>query len=169
MNERAMTITEQNGTFQISSAGFSSIEMLGVPEQIIFNLKHSGIVKTEIAAAAVLTAEKAAGEVKLQPAPADASNEPETPSTPLHNKPPKAETDENAPSAATASFSTASTATPVREELRTRTGNAVKAVGDLGGKIEDADYAAMNEDELQAEPEALTSQYKRLKMSKAGK
>ncbi len=50
-------------------------------------------------------------------------------------------------------------------ELRTRIGNAVKAIENLGGEVTDFDANAATEQELQEELEALTDQYKRLKNS----
>ena len=54
-------------------------------------------------------------------------------------------------------------------ELRTRIGNAVKAIKSLGGEVPDFDAAAATDEELQEELEALTEQYKRLKNSKGAK
>jgi hypothetical protein len=54
-------------------------------------------------------------------------------------------------------------------ELRTRIGNAVKAIKGLGGEVPDFDTDNATDEELQKELEALTEQYKRLKNSKAVK
>lgn len=54
-------------------------------------------------------------------------------------------------------------------ELRTRIGNAVKAIKGLGGEVPDFDADNAADEELQRELEALTEQYKRLKNSKAVK
>ena len=54
-------------------------------------------------------------------------------------------------------------------DLRTRIGNAVKAVKDLGGEAEHTDLTKLTNEELQAELEELTNQYKRLKGSKSPK
>lgn len=55
-------------------------------------------------------------------------------------------------------------------ELRTRVANAIKAIRGLGGQTPDFDLNNASDKELQAELEALTDQYKRLKSSKgAGK
>lgn len=51
-------------------------------------------------------------------------------------------------------------------DLRTRIGNAVKAIRDLGGRVETPDLSKMTDDDLQTELEELTAQYKRLKNSK---
>lgn len=51
-------------------------------------------------------------------------------------------------------------------ELRSRIGNALKAIKTLGGEVTDFNVDAATEEELQAELEALTDQYKRLKKSK---
>lgn len=59
---------------------------------------------------------------------------------------------------------------PVKEssapELRTRIKNAVKAVRALGGDAEETDLSKLTGEQLQAELEELTGQYKRLKNSK---
>jgi len=54
-------------------------------------------------------------------------------------------------------------------DLRTRIGNAVKAIKGLGGEVSDFDVANATDEELQGELEALTEQYKRLKNSKGTK
>jgi hypothetical protein len=54
-------------------------------------------------------------------------------------------------------------------DLRTRIGNAVKAIQGLGGKTEASDLSKLTEEELQVELEELTNQYKWLKNSKATK
>lgn len=51
-------------------------------------------------------------------------------------------------------------------DLRTRIGNAVKAIKGLGGEANDIDRSQATEEELQTELEDLTDQYKRLKISK---
>lgn len=48
-------------------------------------------------------------------------------------------------------------------DVRTRIGNAVKAIKSLGGEVKDLDRSDSTEEELQAELEELTNQYKRLK------
>lgn len=48
-------------------------------------------------------------------------------------------------------------------DVRTRIGNAVKAIRSLGGEVKDLDRSDSTEEELQAELEELTNQYKRLK------
>jgi len=58
---------------------------------------------------------------------------------------------------------------PTTSDLRTRIGNAVKAIKALGGKTEDTDLSRLNDEEMQSELEALTDQYKRLKNSKSAK
>jgi hypothetical protein len=54
-------------------------------------------------------------------------------------------------------------------ELRTRISNAVKAIRGLGGELEDTDLSNLTDEELQAELDELTSQYKRLKTTKGNK
>jgi hypothetical protein len=52
-------------------------------------------------------------------------------------------------------------------QLRTRIGNAVKAIKGLGGEAADVDRTTATDKELRTELEDLTNQYKRLKNSKA--
>ena len=54
-------------------------------------------------------------------------------------------------------------------DLRTRIGNALRAIRELGAVIEDTDLSDPTEEELKAELEELTGQYKRLKTSKGAK
>jgi hypothetical protein len=54
-------------------------------------------------------------------------------------------------------------------DLRTRISNAVKAIRGLGGKLEDTDLSSLTDEELQAELDELTNQYKRLKTTKGNK
>jgi len=54
-------------------------------------------------------------------------------------------------------------------DLRTRIGNAMRAIRELGAVIEDTDLSDLTEEELKAELEELTSQYQRLKTSKGAK
>ncbi len=54
-------------------------------------------------------------------------------------------------------------------ELRIRIHNAVKAIRGLGGKLEDTDLSSLTDEELQAELDELTNQYKRLKTTKGNK
>ncbi len=50
-------------------------------------------------------------------------------------------------------------------DLRTRINNAVKAIKGLGGEAEYTDLSKLTDEELQAELNELTNQYKRLKKS----
>lgn len=54
-------------------------------------------------------------------------------------------------------------------DLRTRISNAVKAIKGLGGEAADGDRSDSTDEELQAELEDLTNQYKRLKSSQEAK
>lgn len=54
-------------------------------------------------------------------------------------------------------------------DIRTRIGNAVKAIRDLGGQVPDFDADQASIEELQEELSVLTEQYKRLKNSKTPK
>jgi hypothetical protein len=57
----------------------------------------------------------------------------------------------------------------ITPDLRIRIGNAVKAIKDLGGEIENIDLTNLSDEELQSELNELTNQYKRLKNSKGTK
>jgi hypothetical protein len=54
-------------------------------------------------------------------------------------------------------------------ELRTRISNAIKAIRELGGNLEETDLDKLTDEELQAELNELTNQYKRLKNAKGNK
>jgi hypothetical protein len=54
-------------------------------------------------------------------------------------------------------------------DLRTRIGNAIKAIKSLGGDVDEVDLSNLTDAELQSELEELTTQYKRLKNSKAAR
>ena len=54
-------------------------------------------------------------------------------------------------------------------ELRTRISNAVKAIRELGGKLEDTDLSNLTDEEMQTELDQLTNQYKQLKITKGNK
>jgi predicted nucleic acid-binding Zn-ribbon protein len=54
-------------------------------------------------------------------------------------------------------------------ELRTRISNAVKAIRELGGNLEDTDLSSLTDEELQSELDELTHEYKRLKSTKGNK
>jgi hypothetical protein len=54
-------------------------------------------------------------------------------------------------------------------ELRTRITNAVKAIRELGGRLEDTDLSNLTDEEMQTELDQLTNQYKRLKNTKGHK
>jgi hypothetical protein len=60
---------------------------------------------------------------------------------------------------------------PIQElntpDVRTRIVNAIKAIKDLGGEMEDIDRNDATDEELQTELEDLTNHYKRLKNSKS--
>jgi ribosomal protein L29 len=53
--------------------------------------------------------------------------------------------------------------------LRTRISNAIRAIRGLGGNLEDTDLSNLTDEELQAELDELTNQYKRLKTTKGNK
>ncbi len=55
-------------------------------------------------------------------------------------------------------------------DLRIRIGNALKAIGDLGGNIKETNLNDLSDEELQTQLQELTSQYKILKnLKKASK
>ena len=166
MNEKTVVITEQNGTYHLQNNGISEFELIGILECIVFDMKT--------------TSHRRPATEQIQP-PAQAKNitpEPnEKPNETIHQSKEKdkeerieepKETDpgtkkenDSAAKREVASSSSASTL-----DLRTRIGNAIKAIRGLGADIEDTDLSNLTDEELQSELEELTSQYKRLKVSK---
>jgi hypothetical protein len=151
MGENTVVIIERDGKYEIQNHGISEFALLGILECIIFDLKstnrrESGDQQTS-----------AAQPKKVISEPIDKPNE-TTPNTK------EAEPVEKSKDAASETKREV-IEQPAAPDLRTRIGNAVKAVRGLGGKIEDTDLSKLTDEELQSELEELTEQYKRLKNS----
>jgi hypothetical protein len=141
MKEHSVVITEKDGKYEIQNNGISEFALLGILESIVFAMKS---VNRQISPD---------GEpVKAAAPPLTAPNATEKPA-------------EESPAADTAPAATASNS----PELRTRIGNAVKAIKSLGGNVPDFEIATATDEELQEELAVLTEQYKRLKNSAASK
>lgn len=169
MSERSIVISITDNNYQIHRSQVNDFELLGILEMIVFELKNSRSERLQAEDSSLLPEtvqpkisqpEITAQEIE-KPAPTSNAKVTEALSVPevVKAEAPKAET---VPPASAA-------ATPASGELRTRIGNAIKAVRDLGGRIEDVDLSKMTPEELQTELEDLTSQYKRLKISKKSK
>lgn len=150
MSERSIVVTEKDGIYQIHNSILNEFELLGLFEQIVFDLKFSrqGKLQTE--------------NYSESKHPADSNQNTDAP---------RIETDESAAPvekdnqpAATAPRISGLTGSSVAD-LRTRIGNATRAIRDLGGKVETTDLSKMSDEDLQTELEELTAQYKRLKNS----
>lgn len=153
MSERSIVITEKDGTYQIHSSLLNEFELLGLFEQIVFDLKHSKSNKD----VKQTTVEPAA---PAEPAPiAKETSAPVEIKSPVEKAHEPKETVPRIPGVTTAQAS----------DLRVRIGNAVKAIRDLDGKVESVDLSRMSDEELQVELGELTDQYKRLKKSKGSK
>ncbi len=143
MNENTVIITERDGKYEIQNNGMPEFALPGILECIVFDMKSAG-------------RQHAHSEPKKQ----DAEREEafiEKQTTEAEPKQTEPETKgESAPA-------------PTTSDLRTRIGNAVKAIKAMGGKTEDTDLNRLSDEELQSELEALTDQYKRLKNSKSAK
>lgn len=149
MNEKTVVITEKDGVYQIQNNGISDFALLGILECIVFDLKSvnrqdSGGRQRE------LPAEQ--NNIILESSEAIPKSETVEQEEAVEQKP-KREVAQESP-------------TP---DIRTRISNAVKAIRALGGRIEDTDLSDLTDEELQSELVELTSQYKRLKSSKASK
>lgn len=145
MSRNKITIIENNGTFEIEKENLSDFALIGILECVLFDLKSVRRNREQVSAGTISlveTVEEAAETEK------SAEKARETLPAPPQNTP---EIAANTP------------------DLRTRIGNAVKAVRNLGGKVEDIDLSGFSEEELQNELEELTAQYKRLKISKEKK
>lgn len=143
MDEKIVIITEKNGTYQVQNNGISDFALLGILECIVFEMKSVDRKKS------VIEQKESSAERS------DSRREPtENVSQPEAVRP---ETKREAVEESAA------------PEVRTRISNAIKAINALGGKIEETDLSNLTDEELQSELEELTSQYKRLKSSKANK
>jgi hypothetical protein len=157
MDERTVVITEKDGTYQIQNNGMTEFALLGILECIVFDMKTAN---RQISA--IEQKRPSAPQRKSIPAqnekPDDTSVEKsDKKKLPLELKDVELEAKEPGGEVPKQS------ATP---DLRTRISNAVKAIRGLGAPIEDTDLSNLTDEELQAELEELTNQYKRLKTSK---
>lgn len=143
MSEKTALITETNGKYKIENKGISEFALLGILECIVFDMKNAERKQLP----AEFTEPGAAGK--------DNSNEK------------RKEVSEQKQTEQEIKREAAQS--PNTPELRTRISNAVKAVKELGGKVEDTDFGKLTDDQLQKELEELTAQYKRLKSLKAAK
>lgn len=154
MSERSISITENDGAYRIYNSTFNSFELLGLLEQVIFDLKQSSQTKSSAKSSEVVA-----------PAPISQNAEVSSPAT----KEPPVKIENSAPSETVAPERISGVNSSAATDLRTRIGNAVKAIRDLDGKVETIDLSKMDENELRTELEELTAQYKRLKSSKGKK
>lgn len=145
MSRNKITIIENDGTFDIEKENLSDFALIGILECVLFDLKAARNKKESSFAEVVSPVET----VEETPKPEkSAEKQSETVTTPPQ---PNQETAANTP------------------DIRIRIGNAVKAIRNLGGKVEDVDLSDFSEEELHSELEELTAQYKRLKISKEKK
>ena len=162
MDEKTILITERNGTYQLQNNGISEFALIGILECIVFDLKSANRQTADSEQKEPLA--ESGKTTNLQPEEQSDS----APPLPESKETKETETIENsketAPVEPKREVTEPTTAVP---DLRTRIGNAVKAIRALGAQIEDTDLNNLTEEELQSELEELTSQYKRLKSSKA--
>ncbi|MBA2621626.1 MAG: hypothetical protein H0U87_10540 [Acidobacteria bacterium] len=137
MNENTVIITERDGKYEIQNNGVSEFALLGILECIIFDMKSAG-------------RQHAHSEPKKQ----DAVREEAFIKKQTIDAEPKQTESETKGEAAP---------TPNTSDLRTRIGNAVKAIKALGGKTEDADLSRLTDEDLQSELEALTDSVQTIK------
>jgi hypothetical protein len=144
MSEKTVVITEKEGGYEIENNGISEFTLIGMLECILFDLKTAGRrrASTDNTVAAV-----AAATVTEAPVHPEQENEKQT----IKDAGKEESADKNKGGS---------------PELRTRIGNAVKAIKDLGGEVGSSDLTDATDEELQTELDELTNQYKRLKNSK---
>jgi hypothetical protein len=141
MSEKTIVITEQDGKYEIQNSGISEFALIGILECLLFDLK---------------TARRAEESFTSQPKKPQEPKQDEIPQKPDKEsigEAPQTEIKETAQEKSTL-------------DLRTRIGNAIKAIRGLGASIEETDLSNLTDQELQDELEELTNQYKRLKSSK---
>jgi hypothetical protein len=161
MNTKEITLAERDGRYEVTSGGVDDYALIGILECLLFDLKNanrrvsrveepisappSKPVPEQIAEVPTPPVNLSTGTV-ADPVPAVANESPETVVEPHRES-----------------------VAPTAPDLRTRIGNAVKAIRNLGGQIEETDLSQYSDDELQTELDELTNQYKRLKNSKGKK
>jgi hypothetical protein len=143
MSEKTVVITEKEGRYEIENNGISEFALIGMLECILFELKTSG----RRGASTDNTVAAGAAAVTEAPVHPEQENEKQT----IKNAGKEESADKNKGSS---------------PELRTRIGNAVKAIKDLGGEVGSGDLTDATDEELKTELDELTNQYKRLKNSK---
>lgn len=142
MSEKTVVITETaEGKYKLQNNGLSEFALIGILECLVFDLKTA---TTRREAPEDRQQDEAA--VIAQIGTIKESDPPVSPPAPV--------SEESVQEAKTTDM------------LRTRIGNAVKAIRSLGGKVTVSDLSDATDDELQTELEELTNQYKRLKSSK---
>ncbi len=143
MSEKTVVITEREGRYEIENNGISEFTLIGMLECILFELKTAGRrgASTDNTVAAVAAA------VTEAPVHPEQENDNQT----IKDAGKEESADKNKGGS---------------PELRTRIGNAVKAIKDLGGEVGSSDLTDATDEELQTELDELTNQYKRLKNSK---
>jgi len=142
MSEKTVVITEKAGRYAIENNGILEFTLIGMLECILFDLKTAGR-----RASADNTVAAVAATVTEAPVRPEQENEKQT----IKNAGKEDSADKNKGGS---------------PELRTRIGNAVKAIKDLGGEVGSSDLTNATDEELQTELDELTNQYKRLKNSK---
>ncbi len=159
MSENTVVITEMDGKYLIQNNGIADFALIGILECIVSDMKTISR-KLEIPAeqkdtvpeSKEMTPDKSQAVDKSQTVTEPAKEQKETPRPAVN--PPQAD--------AVIVSNVASV-----PQLRTRIGNAVKAIKGLGGEAADVDRTTATDKELRTELEDLTNQYKRLKNSKA--
>lgn len=142
MSEKTVVITEKEGRYEIENNGISEFTLIGMLECILFDLKTAGRrASTDNTVAAVIAT------VTEAPVHPEQENEKQT----IKDAGKEESADKNKGGS---------------PELRTRIGNAVKAIKDLGGEVGSSDLTDATDEDLQTELDELTNQYKRLKNSK---
>lgn len=146
MSEKTITIKIKDGVYRIQNSELSHFELLGLLECVAFDLKTAGRGEKAIAG------ETAAADPK--------------PETTEERSEKASKTEAEPPAGETAREQNPEQGAP---DVKTRIGNAVKAIRSLGGEVSEFDLDAATDEELQAELEELKNQYKRLKSSQKPK
>lgn len=145
MTVNKIIIFENNGTFEIERENLTDFSVIGILECVLFDLKFARTAKAEFSA---------------RPVPLNETVEKNSQNDESLGKNREDSSD---------SFRNAQENVVQNLDLKTRIGNAVKAIRGLGGNIEETDLTTFTEDELRTELEELTAQYKRLKISREKK
>jgi hypothetical protein len=145
MSEKTVVITEKADGYKIENSGMSEFALIGILECILFDLKKAGRRgSTGNTVGVVDTSAAAVPEAPVHPEPLNVVDQS------IKDKGKETPADRTAGG---------------NLELRTRIGNAVKAIKNLGGEVGSSDLTGATDEELQAELNELTDQYKRLKNS----